>query len=114
MDNMAHGTLRTIIIHKKNKETNGCTLTHRGLVNMATVIDNVSKCISPMILLPCVSEIAEMYKKRPVYLHPICGSDIHGLGAEQASRHYMEQRWPFDICICASFGLNDLMNKVCY
>ena len=36
--NMVHGALRTIIIHRKNIETNGGALIHQGLVHMDIVL----------------------------------------------------------------------------
>ena len=56
-------------------------------------VHNISKCISPMQLFNFASDLADISKKS-LYQHPICGSK-YWPGAEQASCHYMKQRWPF-------------------
>ena len=58
--NMEHGALRTIMIHKKNIETNGCSLTDRGLVNM-----DIGLYITNEIVY-FVSDLTEISKKIPL------------------------------------------------
>ena len=51
-------------------------------------IHNISKCISRMKLFYFASGLTEISKIGSLYQHPICGT-------EQASCHYLKQRWIF-------------------
>ena len=65
-------------------------------------VHNTSKCISPMKLFYFASNL--------FYQHPICGSE-YWPGAEQASCHYIKQRWPFwriHTCVIWPQWINEL------
>ena len=92
--NMVHGALRIIIIHIKEYWNKRVRLTHRGPVNTDIVL-----CITYLIVYlqwDCfiLFKVSPRYLKWSIYQHPICGSK-YWPGTEQASCHYMKQRWPF-------------------
>ena len=92
--NMVHGALRTIIIHRKEYWNKRVRLTHRGPVNMDIVL--YITYLNVYLRWDCfiLFQVSPRYLKWSLYQHPICGSK-HWPGTEQASCHYMKQRWPF-------------------
>ena len=85
-------------------------LTHRGPVNMDIVL-----CITyPNVYIgwKCfiLFQVSRRYLNWSLYQHPICGS-TYWLGTEQASCHYMKQRWPFwqmHMCVIWPQWVNEL------
>ena len=72
-------------------------------------VHNISKCISPMKLFCYVSDLAEISKKIRLPTHHLWF--IYWPGAEQASCHYMKQRWPFwrmHMCVIWPQWVNEL------
>ena len=69
-------------------------LTHRGPVNMDIVlyITNVNVYLRWNCFV--LFQVSPRYLNWTLYQHPICGSK-YWPGTEQASCHYMKQRWPF-------------------
>ena len=65
-------------------------------------VDNISKCISPMMLLYFVSDLAAI---STVYQHPTCGSDI-SVAPNRCHAIIWNKDGPFDRCMCTTFGLN--------
>ena len=92
--NMVHGALHTIIIHKKEYWNKRVRLTHRGPVNMDIIL--YITYLNVYLRWDCfiLFQVSPRYLKWSLYQHPICGSK-YWLGTEQASCHYMKQRWPF-------------------
>ena len=92
-NNMVHGALRTITIHKKILKQMGASNTQRpGKFDIVLYITylNVYLRWNCFILF----QVSPRYLKWSIYQHPICDSK-HWPGTEQASCHYMKQRWPF-------------------
>ena len=61
-------------------------------------VDNISRCISPMKLFYFVSDFAETSKKIRLPTSHLWFR--YWLGAHQASRHCMKQRWPYTSWTC--------------